>query len=419
MTTIIQSPSRTSTSSLLLAFILSSLHPHSCQSFQFQSPNPIIHLPQPSSSSSLSHHHHHHHHHYPSHTQRHYRFHLRQQYLQQQSNNRKSSNRHRQYYQQRLASISAEYDDWRNSSSGSGNSATTANKNGGDKSLGEKVRTVTVAYIDEIAKTQFNQDDDDDLLVTTANTNTADDIKDGSTSSSSSSSSSATQKKRERIVLDVVNGRPTFTYEIQLPIVGTTPQAIGDNTNVLTTSVDLSQTVGLTLNEIQSIDLDQQQQQQRNDDGFFLGESRLEMDTLRYVSSEEQSMTDQKLGLSTSYDEEGVDGSIQILNERKEKEALISSINGSSSITGKRGGGSGVIVSRIVRGGIAWKAGVRAGDRIIATSATVGEVSRLKKRCMIFMRFAIITKMPLTLFNQSCSFSYPLENMAKKHIGWS
>eukprot|EP00978_Attheya_sp_CCMP212_P043094 scaffold275107_cov55-Attheya_sp.AAC.2 len=35
----------------------------------------------------------------------------------------------------------------------------------------------------------------------------------------------------------------------------------------------------------------------------------------------------------------------------------------------------GVIVSSVVRGGIAWNAGVRAGDTLVATSATMGDVS--------------------------------------------
>lgn len=35
----------------------------------------------------------------------------------------------------------------------------------------------------------------------------------------------------------------------------------------------------------------------------------------------------------------------------------------------------GIIVSRVVRGGVAWGAGVRSGDFLLATSATLGDVS--------------------------------------------
>ncbi len=351
--------------------------PKPCQSFQFQSSNSIIQTQTrrfPSSKHNLR--------------------------LQNQSQFKveKHNNKRRQIqYQQRLASISAEYDDY-----SSANSSSNRKGQEGDTSLGEKVRTVTVAYIDEIAKTQFNQDDDE----FDSNTDTL--VSDSALSSTSS------QNKRERIVLDVVNDRPTYTYEIQLPIVGTTPQAIGGETNVMTTSVDLSQTVGLTLNEIQ-LTTDAAMDDSTSSASLLLGELALEMDTLRYVSLEEQLVTDKKLGLDCSFDEDGVDGSIQTFDERNEKDSLLSSMKGSVS-------GGGVIVSRIVRGGIAWKAGVRAGDRIVATSATVGDVS------IIIIIINMITTQKLgrffyfTLFDHLLMVSFSqmtIENMAEKYIRWS
>jgi hypothetical protein len=46
----------------------------------------------------------------------------------------------------------------------------------------------------------------------------------------------------------------------------------------------------------------------------------------------------------------------------------------------------GVIVSSIVRGGIAWNAGVRAGDTLVATSATMGDVSTYTCDYLLFVR---------------------------------
>jgi C-terminal processing protease CtpA/Prc len=38
-------------------------------------------------------------------------------------------------------------------------------------------------------------------------------------------------------------------------------------------------------------------------------------------------------------------------------------------------GTDGIIVSSIKRGGLAWNLGIRAGDMLVATSATLGDVS--------------------------------------------
>ena len=212
----------------------------------------------------------------------------------------------------------------------------------GDISLGEKVRTVTVTYMDKFSQSINSQSEDKEEEL---------------------DEQGAKKVQRERMVLDVVDGRPTFSYEITLPIVGTANTATtevtptnGDQT--VAPVMDLYQTLGCTMNEIQ-----------QNADGMVtFSESGLEMDSLRYISLEEQTLTDQKLGLSFSFDEEGMDGTIQLIDEKK-----------NSSINSSQGG---VVVSRIVRGGLAWKAGVRAGDRIVATSATMGDVSFPLHECI-------------------------------------
>ncbi len=70
---------------------------------------------------------------------------------------------------------------------------------------------------------------------------------------------------------------------------------------------------------------------------------------------------DKKLGVVSSFDEDdGLTGSVQLYDQNKRRSASAS---------------GGVVVSRVLRGSIAWNAGVRAGDRIVATSATIGDVS--------------------------------------------
>jgi len=138
---------------------------------------------------------------------------------------------------------------------------------------------------------------------------------------------------------------PPLRLKYHFPSQELCPQAIGDKTNVSATSADLSRTLGLTLNEEQQ---------------YSLSEQGLDVDTLRYISEEEQTLMDKKLGVICSFGEDdGMVGSVQLYDNKK----------GSSSSNGK----GGVVVSRVIRGSIAWNAGVRAGDRIVATSATVGD----------------------------------------------
>ena len=169
-------------------------------------------------------------------------------------------------------------------------------------SLGETVRTVKVAYID--AENDFDdEDDEEDGIVEKA-------------------------AKKRRVVLDVKNGSMLQNFQVDIPIAES-----GTSTSV--------NKIGLSLRQIQ--------------DGT-LSETLVELDSLRYVSNEEEVIRNQKL--NCSYGEQGEDGSIQILNEKESRSVV-----------------DGVIVSSVRRGGAAWELGIRAGDVLVATSATIGEVS--------------------------------------------
>jgi len=155
--------------------------------------------------------------------------------------------------------------------------------------LGDKVRTVKVAYIDEYEEEEIER--------------------------------KAARKKR--VVFNVEDGMQTFLYDIELPI---------------TSSGVAEKKSGLALKEMKE---------------GILSEASLEVDSLRYVSLEEEVIRNQKL--ECSCDEAGNDGSMQVLNE---KDITFS---------------SGVVVSSVTRGELAWDLGIRAGDVLVATSATIGD----------------------------------------------
>jgi hypothetical protein len=136
--------------------------------------------------------------------------------------------------------------------------------------------------------------------------------------------------KKKRVVLDVIDGSQTLTFEygVEMPIAGTLMR---------------DKRLALSLREVKDGDL---------------SESCLELDSLRYVSIEEEMVRNQKLECSTGG--AGNDGSIQILDEKTLIEGL-----------------SGVVVSSVGRGGVAWGLGIRAGDLLVATSATIGNVSSI------------------------------------------
>ncbi len=195
---------------------------------------------------------------------------------------------------QRAASIPASFND---------DLPEAASVNKAMSSLGDTVRTVKVAYIDDEDLDEFDLD--------------------------TASSKKANRKKR--VVISVQqNGMQTFTYKVELPIVkGAAKDA---------------QLTGLSLKEV---------------NGGIISENSLEIDFLRYVTNEQEVIRRQRAKEQFSSGEEGSEGSVQILNENEVPENIR----------------NGIIVSSVVRGGVAWDLGVRAGDMLAATSATIGDVS--------------------------------------------
>ena len=190
--------------------------------------------------------------------------------------------------QRRNASISATDD---------GNSI---NALGGAASLGEKVRTLTIGYIDSLT------DGEEDGVF----------------------GSQEGKKRRKRVVLDMSSGQPTFTYDVNLPISG------------VTLDTDVSNRIGISVRQME--------------ESGGLSESCLDLDTLRYVTFEEEVMRNKDMECSEG--EAGPDGSIQTFDKA------------TSNM-------SGVVVTSVIRGSLAWDSGVRAGDVLSATSATLGDVS--------------------------------------------
>ena len=196
------------------------------------------------------------------------------------------------------------------------------------QSLGDKVRTVKVAYVDQKqlqADDDYDEEDDDALR--------------------------PQPSRKKRVVVDVnERGAQTFSYNVQLPI--------GDLSSA-------NRNIGLQLKQISSTNSN------TNTNGpFVLTENALDIGTLRYISNEETVMVNQRQNTQSSYEEEGVDGSIQIINEEPGAGSGAGIGNAYGNV-----GTSGVVVSSVVRGGVAWDLGIRAGDVLVATSATIGDVS--------------------------------------------
>jgi len=81
-----------------------------------------------------------------------------------------------------------------------------------------------------------------------------------------------------------------------------------------------------------------------------VSEVGLQIDSMRYITVEEEVTRLKKR--ECTFGEDGGDSSIQVLDEK----GLETS--------------SGIVISSVERGGLAWDLGVRAGDFAIATSAT-------------------------------------------------
>jgi hypothetical protein len=131
------------------------------------------------------------------------------------------------------------------------------------------------------------------------------------------------EKKQRVVVVDALNNVPTFVYDVTLPIVG--------------------QNVDMCLKQI--------------DVNGVVSETALDVDSLKYISAEQDVIRNK--GISRTMSEEGPDGTFQIMDEERVRKVTMDSI----------------VVSSIKRGGLAWNLGIRAGDMLVATSATLGDVS--------------------------------------------
>jgi hypothetical protein len=168
-------------------------------------------------------------------------------------------------------------------------------------------------------------------------------------------------KKEERLKARMQKERKT-PFRVLLPIVRAVPPPLDKTeTQELATLVAKGQeiavqnTVGMSLRQVSS--------------GRRLSELALDVDTLRF-----QSFVDELQGRSVMDDSE--DGEVVGGDEETRNRGI-----GSIQVLQKSGlemiGDTfdGVLVSSVARGGLAWMAGVRAGDVLIGTSATIGNVS--------------------------------------------
>ena len=133
-------------------------------------------------------------------------------------------------------------------------------------------------------------------------------------------------------------------YEITVPIAKST-----STTSTTKQQMATAASVGLTLRQITA--------------GGQISSAALDFDSttlINNLSTEEEMDPTLREG----------DGSVEILG------AMLDSDDDKTSMveSGSGNGTAGVIVSSVVRDGAAWEAGVRPGDVILATSATVGQV---------------------------------------------
>jgi hypothetical protein len=172
-------------------------------------------------------------------------------------------------------------------------------------------------------------------------------------------------KKEERIQARRINEkrRQKGPFRVTLPIVRAIPKGEDPSKKSEDSSQDmerlvakgqeiaLQNTVGMSLRQVTS--------------GRRLSELALDVDTLRF-----QSFVDELQGrtvLEEDIEEEAEEGG-------GEDHLLLGSIQvlQNSALNELRESFDGVLVSSVARGGLAWEAGVRAGDVLVGTSATIG-----------------------------------------------
>jgi hypothetical protein len=157
------------------------------------------------------------------------------------------------------------------------------------------------------------------------------DIEDDFTSSSTTTA--MTQPQSPRVVLDIDSQKRSYRFDIYLP----TASAVTSST-----------CIGLAIRRISQ--------------NGIVSDSALDFDTLSFISHEDEKFRTPTIAGGRSINGEGVDSDVGVVQLLSDKERLKCQT-------------AGLIVSSVVRGSLAWEAGVRAGDFLVATSATIGDVS--------------------------------------------
>lgn len=178
-------------------------------------------------------------------------------------------------------------------------------------------------------------------------------------------------KKEERIQARRNSQQTSYfrPYRVTLPIVRASPQQSAQRTGDVNgqekseealaslvakgQEIALQNTVGMSLRQVYT--------------GKRLSELALDVDTLRF-----QSFVDELQG-RTILESEGENGEC---NQNLSGGAI--QVLQNSALETIKDTFDGVLVSSVAKGGLAWEAGVRAGDVLIATSATIGNVSQYR-----------------------------------------
>lgn len=161
-------------------------------------------------------------------------------------------------------------------------------------------------------------------------------------SNSDDSLAPSTSSVPTAVILSRDIARQTLTYEASFPLYQTA-------TTTTTTAKDLkavSNTIGMTLRQVD-----------RNGDGQ-MSNVVLDMDTLQYISVTTSNSNNNNMLIQQDDDEHEKNNNIIVEEYETVSDEFI-----------------GVIVSSVKLDGIAYQAGVRPGDVVLATSATMGDVS--------------------------------------------
>jgi hypothetical protein len=185
-------------------------------------------------------------------------------------------------------------------------------------------------------------------------------------------------KKEERIQARKNSEQKRKVFRVTLPIVSS-PQRVPRSSNGAQEPLEelvakgqeiaLQNSVGMSLRQVYS--------------GKRLSELALDVDTLRF-----QSFEDELQGRSVLEDErEEVECGTNGESVEQAKSVGAIQVLQNSALVMMQDTFDGVLVSSAARGGLAWEAGVRAGDVLIGTSATIGNVSAC---CWLALHVSIV-----------------------------